>query len=93
MDHMKSGRANSFHPDFPPLVDIPVHGDMTQRERIDVLARLVQIENTLHQLAADVSDLGLSASWLRLESVDDDIDDAIVKVKDAIRRATPIRRT
>ncbi len=79
-----TGSPYSFDRDFSPLVDVPLHPEMTQRECIDVLARLVRIEATLHQLAADVSDVGLSASWLRLESVDDDIDDAIVRVKDAI---------
>ncbi len=93
---MKTGRTYTFSPaiaelapDMPPLDDIPLRQEMTQRERVDVLARLGRIEETLHQLAADVDDLGLSTSWLRLESVDDDIDDAIAKVKDAIKKARP----
>ena len=81
-----TGRSYSFDNDFAPLVDVPLHPGMTQRECIDVLARLVRIEATLHQLAAAASDIGLSASWLRLEVVDDGIDDVIEKVTDAIRK-------
>ena len=88
---LKSGRTYTFSPaiaelahGMPPLEDVPLREKMTQRERVTVLARLLRIEETLHQLAADVDDLGLSATWLRLESVDDDIDDAIVKVTAAI---------
>jgi hypothetical protein len=81
-----TGRPYSFDNGFAPLVDVPLRPEMSQREYINVLSRLLCIEATLHHLAADVSDIGLAASWLRLESVDDDIDDAIEKVTDAIRK-------
>ncbi len=85
-----TGRPHSFDVDMPPLVDAPLHPGMSQRERVEVLSRLLCIEGTLHRLASDVSDIGLAASWLRLESVDDDIDTAIEKVTEAIRRERPI---
>ncbi len=81
-----TGRPYSFDNDFPPLVDAPLRPEMSQREHVRVLSRLLCIEETLHRLASDVSDIGLAASWLRLESVDDDIDDAIEKVTEAIRK-------
>ena len=84
-----TGSPYSFDRDFSPLVDVPLHPGMTQRERVEVLARLLCIEETLHRLAGDVADLGLDASRLRLEVVDDDIDDAIAKVTAVIRKAMP----
>jgi len=82
-----TGRPYSFDNDFPPLVDAPLRQEMSQREHVYVLSRLLSIEGALHQLASDASDIGLAASWLRLESVDDDIDDAIEKVTAVIRKA------
>ena len=81
-----TGRPYSFDSDFDSLVDVPLRPGMSQREHVRVLSRLLCIEETLHRLASDVSDIGLAASWLRLESVDDDIDDAIENVTDAIRK-------
>jgi len=81
-----TGRSYSFDDDFPPLVDVPLRPKRSQREHVYVLSRLLSIEGALHQLASDASDAGLAASWLRLESVDDDIDDAIEKVTEAIRK-------
>ena len=78
---MKSGRPHSFDPDVGPLEDVPLREEMTQRQRVATLARLRRIEKALHRLAADAYSLGLAASWLRLEAVDDDIDDAIVAVQ------------
>jgi len=84
-----TGRSYSFDNDFAPLVDTPLHTGMSQCERVHVLSRLLCIEETLHRLAADAADLGLDASRLRLEVVDDDIDDAIAKVTAVIRKAMP----
>jgi len=84
-----TGSPYSFDVDMPALEDVPLHTGMSQRERVEVLARLLCIEETLHQLAAAAADLGLSASRLRLEVVDDDIDDAIAKVTAVIRKAMP----
>jgi len=84
---VKSGRPHSFDRDFSPLDDIPLRPEMTQRERIVVLARLVCCEQMLQQLASDASDIGLAASWLRLASVEDDVGDAIAKVTAAIKDA------
>jgi hypothetical protein len=82
---VKSGRPHVFDRDFSPLDDIPIRSEMTSRERIVVLARLVCCEQMLHQLVSDASDLGLAATWLRLASVEDDVGDAIVKVTAAIK--------
>lgn len=84
-----TGSPYLFDCDFSPLEDTPLHPGMSQRQRVEVLARLLCIEETLHQLAAAAADLGLSASRLRLEVVDDDIDDAIAKVTAVIRKAMP----
>ncbi len=38
-----------------------------------------------HWLAGEASDLGLGASWLRLEGIDDDVDQAITAVRRELR--------
>lgn len=83
---LTTGRPHSFDRDFSPLVDTPLRPEMSQRERVAALGRLLSIKETTQQLAFEASDLGLSASWLRLESIEDDVGDAIAKVTAVIRK-------
>lgn len=64
-----------------PLADVATTADLRER-----LARLLRLDQRLHWLAGEASDLGLAASWLRLEGVDDDVGDAIAAVRVELRR-------
>lgn len=66
-----------------PLADVATPADLRER-----LARLLRLDQRLHWLCGEASALGLSASWTRLEGVDDDVDDAIAAVRAELRRAT-----
>lgn len=70
------------------LADRPVPEGVGAAELRDRLARLLRLDQRLHWLAGEASDLGLDASWLRLEGVDDDIDDAIAAVRAELRRVS-----
>ena len=63
------------------LADRPVPAGATAAELRDRFARLLRLDQRLHWLAGEAADLGLAASWLRLESVDDDVDEAIAAVR------------
>jgi hypothetical protein len=84
---VKSGRPHSFDRDFSPLVDVPLHSGMTQRQRVAALSRLLCIKEATQKLAFAASDAGLAASWLRLSSIEDDVGDAVEKVTAAITDA------
>jgi len=63
------------------LRDTPISGEETAARLSTRLLRLQRVDETLHWLCGEVSDLGLGATWSRLESVDDDIDAAIAVLK------------
>ena len=53
------------------LADRPVPVGVTAGELRERLIRLLRLDQRLHWLAGEASDLGLAASWIRLEGVDD----------------------
>ncbi len=69
------------------LIDRVVPAGATVAELCERLARLLRLDQRLHWLAAEASDLGLGASWIRLEGVDDDVDQAIDAVRRELRAA------
>ncbi|MDP9365919.1 MAG: hypothetical protein M3Q10_17155 [Chloroflexota bacterium] len=81
---MTTGRAAPIDETLV-LADRPVPEGADAAELRDRLARLLRLDQRLHWLAGEASDLGLAASWLRLEGVDDDIDQAIAAVRRELR--------
>jgi hypothetical protein len=53
------------------------------------LERLRWLEDTLHWAATEAAELGLGAPWMRIESADDGVDEAIADVRRQLRERGP----
>ena len=71
------------------LVDDPAPDGLTDADLRGRLLRLLRLDQQIHRAAGEASDLGLTACWIRIEGVDDDVDAAIAAVRaELARRAT-----
>ncbi len=72
------------------LYDRPLADNLGDAELRGRLLRLLRLDAQPHLLCGEAYDLGLSASWIRLESVDDDIDRALAGLRAELRRRSSV---